>query len=311
MAASVRCASALTFFTVFWLLASHSLNAAGNICSAGQIVALTQNGSSLSSWQKLQEHLQNKRYVFVGERHGVKEHPVILTCILDTLRNFQTELHLEHITADKQSLIDTYRKRHPEHSGGLGKALRWWETGWPDWQTYAPVFERSWNLKTPLFAADLPNSSQLFTQEKLHTLIGAQSIEIVSSWSQTMTAAHCGLIDEARSKELGLRQVTRDLHMATQIASSKADKIILFAGRAHIRKDRSVPYILATRKPHQPVSENSTVTIALYETHLPDGAVDRNEILEKYKGQYDYVWFVGTSDQEDTCTRLDRLGIKK
>lgn len=311
MATSVKCAFLAVAFWAFWLLSSHSAFAGENLCDTGQIFELTQDSTSQTNWQELQSDLRDVHYIFVGERHGVKEHPEAVTCILSALKDFQIALYLEHIGTDKQPLIETYRNKHPEHSGGLGKILKWWETGWPDWRTYAPIFERSWRLRVPLFAADLPSDNEHFSERNVIAQLGARADEIVSDWSKTMITAHCGLIDEARSKELGLQQVSRDLHMASQLANSAEDKVILFAGRAHVRKDRSVPYILTHANLHHSGSETSMLTIALYEKHLPVGLVKQQEVIQELKDKYDYVWFIGTVNQEDTCTRLKSLGIKK
>ena len=123
------------------------------------------------------------RYILVGERHGIKNHPLALTCILSALKNEQSDLFLEHINTDQQRTVDEYRKMHPLHAGGLGKALKWWETGWPEWGIYAPIFEHSWRLNISLYGADLPNNTRFITEEVLVDTIGKQAPTIIADLS--------------------------------------------------------------------------------------------------------------------------------
>jgi uncharacterized iron-regulated protein len=266
--------------------------------------------------------------VALGERHGVRAHPQAAACLLRTLAAAQAAaparstapspakpsaapaLVMEMLTADQQPVVDKFRQLHPEVMDGLGTELKWWETGWPAWPVYAPLIDTAWRTRAPVRGGDLGKAAKPMTAEAVTAALGAAAPATVASWSAAMKTAHCDLIDDAKSAELARKQVSRDVSMADAVAASRKTGAVtlLYAGRAHVRKDRSVPLLLAGSTgptgPSQPA-----VAVALQETTIAGKPIDRAAALADAKGRYDYVWFTGVAEQGDACERLRSKGL--
>ena len=247
--------------------------------------------------------------LFVGERHGVEAHPKMAACLIAHLGDWPKALVVEHIRADQQGIVDAHRQAQPEKASGLGAALTWWQSGWPSWRIYEPLFSVAWLARLGLHGADLPSSAtpvEADLRTRVATLAGAAAFDgMERSWSAAMRQAHCDLIDAARSKTLALTQINRDLAMAQTVAAAvktSGPGAIFFGGRAHARRDRSVPLLLG------PELKERALSVALMEDAAPER---RSAITDGLKGQYDYVWFVGTAPKADTCERIAALTGRK
>lgn len=242
----------------------------------------------------------------IGERHGVRGHPVAAACLLDALpRNRPASLITEMLGADQQAIVEDHRSSHPEISDGLGVALKWWTTGWPPWPVYAPLFASAWRTRTPLVAGDLSKTAPAASPGKIANALGAAASRIETSWAASMTDAHCDLIDAQKAQKLARQQISRDMAMAAAVRKARAGQrlALLFAGRSHVRNDRSVGYQLRRGGGAAPVS------IALFETATAGKDTDRAKVLAEAHERYDYVWFVGTADRPDACERLRAKGL--
>ncbi|MCA0404962.1 MAG: ChaN family lipoprotein [Proteobacteria bacterium] len=242
--------------------------------------------------------------VLLGERHGVVAHPRSAACLLQSLAEESgptVSLVMEHLRSDQQSAVDLYRESHPEVAGGLGPALKWWETGWPAWKIYQPLVEAAWQQRASLRAGDISKADSDRLRNSASRDASAYPA-LVASWGEAMAEAHCGLIEAGRKVELGALQVVRDMSMAKAVESAPGRIVMLYAGRAHIRKDRSVPQHLGARK---------AISVALWETRDGRGPVDRAKVISDSKGRYDFVWFVGETSERPVCDRLRQGGLIK
>lgn len=275
---------------------------AGLACD-GTIVSVT-SGKEASVAALLSE-VGADASVLLGERHGIAAHPQAAACLLQSLADeggSTVALVMEHLRQDQQPAIDLYRTTHPEVASGLGTALKWWETGWPAWKLYQPLIEVAWQQRVKLRAGDV----SMAENDKLATTAsGVVSAypALVASWGDAMAEAHCGLMEAGRKTEQGKLQVVRDMAMAKSVEDASSPVTMLYAGRAHVRKDRSVPQHLgAARK---------VVAVALWEARDGRGPVDRARVISESKGRYDFVWFVGETSERPVCDRLRQGGLIK
>jgi uncharacterized iron-regulated protein len=247
--------------------------------------------------------------LFVGERHGVEAHPKTAACLIANLGDWPKSLVVEHIRADQQGVVDAHRLANPEKASGLGAALTWWQSGWPSWRVYEPLFSVAWIARLGIRGADVSSAAPMIEAD-LRTRVAAHAgmtafDGMERSWSEAMRRAHCDLIDADRAKILALAQINRDLTMAQTLVDavkSAGAGAIFFGGRAHARRDRSVPLLLGANL------TSRSVSVALMEDEVPDR---RATIVDGVKGQYDYVWFVGTAPKSDTCERIAALTNRK
>jgi hypothetical protein len=187
---------------------------------------------------------------------------------------------------------------------GLGAKLRWWESGWPAWPVYAPLFASVWHDRIALIGGDLPKSAPAPDLQTTTDRLGPDGKMMVGAWSDAMKKAQCGLADDATAQKAGLAEAARDLAFADALTKGD-DKKIFYAGRSHVQLDRSVPHILAAK------NVGPLVSVALQEVSTPDGSVNRDTILKEAKGRFDYVWFTGVAAERDACTRLREKGLIK
>ncbi|MEQ1711577.1 MAG: ChaN family lipoprotein [Hyphomicrobium sp.] len=290
---------------------------AGGPGCAGEIVKIGGLfGSKPVTTDDLAAEIMSAGWAVFGERHGVKEHPAAVACVMRALTGPSGDagapsrpapvLVLEMLAADQQATIDDYRRRHPEIADGIGTVLKWWESGWPAWSTYLPLFETAWLLRAPVIAGDIARKSKNFEKSRIEAVLGERTPAVLRSWSAAMSAAHCDQIDAGRADELALRQAGRDIAMATAAAHGpdhSAGVRIVYAGRAHATRERAIPLVLGT------MQRAKGVAIGLQETSAGGKAVDRAAAITAAKGRYDYLWFVGTSEQGDPCDALRAKGL--
>ena len=243
--------------------------------------------------------------LYIGERHGIKGHPRAAACLMSHLAGRVHTLVLEQIRQDQQSIVDTQFTSHPESAGQLGAALTWWKSGWPAWRVYEPLLAMAWIGRMAIRGGDVPTGmntpSEVELAEQFATRTGSRFERAVTSWSAAMRQAHCNLIEDARARSLAVTQVHRDLSMAGVMqAALRPDGIAMFySGRAHVRRDRSVPSLVGGDV------ARSQLSIALIEDSEPRL---RRAKAESLRGQFDLVWFVGEAPTNlDSCERLAGL----
>jgi uncharacterized iron-regulated protein len=294
-------------FCALTLLVPFAPARAADTC-AGELVGFgAVYGTKAVSVEAVVNEIRSTGIVLLGERHGIRGHTEVAACLLRLLTATKpTAVVLEMLARDQQSIVDLYRRQHPEIVDGLGTELRWWETGWPAWGVYTPLFEEIWRTRSWLLAGDQQRATPPVEMAKLEAALGAHLTPALASWSKSMKSAHCDLIDDAKAATLAQKQASRDLAMTEQLlAAAKPDTVaFLYVGRAHIRRDRGVALHVA-----HAASARKVVTIALHETSVAGKPVDRDAVLADAKGRVDYVWFVGAAEAGETCERLRAKGL--
>jgi uncharacterized iron-regulated protein len=287
---------ALKAITVVGVMLTAQLSSAlaADVC-AGEIVGFGKlYGTQAVPVEIVVKEIQATGIVLLGERHG------------QLTASKPTSLVMEMLARDQQSVVDLYRRQHPEIVDGLGTELRWWETGWPAWGNYAPLFEEIWRTRSRVLAGDQQRATPPVEMAKLEAALGPDLKPALASWSKAMKGAHCDLIDDAKAATLAQKQAGRDMAMTEALlAEAKPNTVaFLYAGRAHVRRDRAVALHVTHAAPTRKL-----VTIALQETTVAGKPVDRDALLAEAKGRVDYVWFVGAAEAGDTCERLRSKGL--
>jgi uncharacterized iron-regulated protein len=245
------------------------------------------------SVQAFLDEIAKRKIILLGERHGFlphqKRHAFILQALAD--RSRYPALVMEMINGQQAEIVNTYRSRSPENVSALGAELRWWETGWPAWSFYEPVFEAAFVAKLPIFGGEAPES----------TTSADHPPEIEMLWRNALDRAHCGLASIERLTEITRRQVARDRHMADQLAkatnANPQQGAVLIAGSAHVRRDRGVPVWL---------KDVDVVTVAFFALPSPAEHMTRQVIIDSVKafaanGAADYVWVTPQDSSAKKC----------
>lgn len=216
-----------------WLL-TISTDAYGFTCNAQVYSAKT--GQAIE-WQHFMKIVEQADIVAIGEEHGIKAHTKFAACLINQLSKPQSHaLVVEQISSGKQSIIDYYRNEHPEIVSGLCKDLKWWQTGWPSWQIYLPLFNSVRQRKIKLIASDI--SKVNYTGKIIYNLMtyhGENYQTIHDIWKQRLYSVYCENISAQELEHQIVKQMFRDRHM-TQIILNLVEtghKVLFYAGKNH------------------------------------------------------------------------------
>ena len=269
------------------------------------------------SAEELSQRIREVPYLLLGEQHDNADHHLIQAWLISQSRISGRKLSVafEMFDQDQQPAIDKYLAENPNNPQGLGDAVRWQESGWPDWKIYFPIMEAAMEGRMPLIAASLPRSHfrpmmklgpraylgvDRFARMKLDQPLpeaGRKGLE------QTIIQGHCGMLPEAAVSPMVDAQRVKDALMAeTMIKAANregADGAILIAGNGHVRKDYGAPLYLA----HQ-TDPKTIFSVGL----LPVDNVQNSEgsweqTLGKEDLPYDVVWFTPYPDNQDPCEK--------
>ncbi len=254
--------------------------------------------------------------VLLGEKHDNADHHRLQDWVLRALiaKGRRPAVAFEMFTADKAPVIAAHLAKYPKDAAGLGPALGWSKTGWPDWRHYRPIAQAALDSGLSLIAANLPRSSvREIAREGLGALTPALRARlglerpvdrgIADAMATEIVDAHCGMLARERTGRFVDIQRARDAHLARSLADAAAggpDGAVLITGGGHARTDRGVPMHLATMAPGRTVA-----VLAMIEVTSGENAP------EPYAGRYgakrlpfDFVWFTARHDISDPCEKF-------
>jgi uncharacterized iron-regulated protein len=233
-------------------------------------------------------------FVLIGESHDNRDHHRLQAQIVSALQRDARRpraVAFEMISADRQLDVVEYLNAQPGDAAGLGAAVDWAASGWPDWAVYEPIARAALANGAQIVAADLnQEQTRAVFDQGAHALrtsfvrrTGLDrdfSASVTSELRDELRIAHC---DQAPPQVLsGMYRVqrARDAMLADRLAATSGRAGgILIAGNGHVRKDRGVPWYLARLQP-----EARTLSI---------GLVEVADDLRRPPADlpYDYVWF--------------------
>lgn len=263
------------------------------------------------------DHLADRSFVLLGEKHDNADHHRLQARIVDGLvrAGRRPAVALEMLSVDLEPVLTSTLARPSVSPDELREAVSWDESGWPEWKLYAPIFEAALGAHLPVVAADASRSSV----DSLHhgglagldpALVADLGLERPLSLGQRramedqIRAAHCG---HAPGHLLGRMvdvQLMRDAHMARQLVDasgvSGTDGAVLVAGVDHVRRDWGVPVHLSRWTPEADVASVGFVEIVEGE----NGAAET--LARRYGAEVplDYVWFTPRVDDIDPCEKF-------
>ena len=195
----------------------------------------------------LYDQLAGEDLIVIGERHGTPEHHEIEARILYELaeRGHYPALALEMLRPEQMATLTAYRAENPEYSDALGVALEWWDTGWPSFNHYAPVFQAAFALKLQIVAADLnPESAGAFF-DRFESTSDKEKFE--KFWRAKISIDHCDTLSEHQLAVLIRYNVGKDLHIANTI-NRKNDLTIAIIGARHAQSISAGKSIYLTKQ---------------------------------------------------------------
>ena len=265
--------------------------------------------------------LGKARFVLLGEKHDNADHHRIQAWLVAQMfaAGRRPAVALEMFTSDQQAALDAYLAAQPGDAAGIGAAVNWAKSGWPDWEQYQPIAQAALDGGAALLAANLPRALLRKLSRQGVSVLGAERVaalgldrplpeDLAAPLREDIAVSHCGQLPESMIGPMATVMTARDAQMA-EVSRRGArrrghDGAILIAGNGHARNDRGVPFYL--RRPGRYGGDTaSIVSVGLIE--VADGVTEPAayaEFLGTGTLPFDFVWFTPVADLEDPCAKF-------
>jgi len=255
------------------------------------------------------------RFVLLGERHDNADHHALQAKLVRAMveAGRRPALGFEMLATDEAPAIARYLARSPKDAAGLGDAVNWSRSGWPEWRLYQPIAQAALDASVPIVATNLSRAATdavrrnglpglgptLTTQLRL----AEPSPEARLAMTHELRESHCGQIPDNAIDRMADIQWARDARIAASLArAGQRDGAVLIAGAGHVRRDRGVPVHLARQAP-----DASIASVAFVEVDA--AAVKPGDYAKAFGSDalpFDYVWFTPKVDDADPCEKLKK-----
>jgi uncharacterized iron-regulated protein len=257
---------------------------------AGSIVDVARQ--QLIDQPTLLARLADADIVLLGETHGNRDHHRLQAEIVRALAPRVSGVVFEMIDTGQQAAVVIHLQDQPGDTPGLGAALDWESSGWPDWSLYEPIAAAAVASDAEIVGGNLSRDAvdRLMAEGPTAALdpglIARSGLgepldpALEGGIVATIEQAHCGFAPAELLPAMLDVQRSRDALMADRLVAIKGrGQSVLIAGAEHVRRDWGAPYYLARLAP-----EADVVTVALRE-------VDERLTGLPVEQPYDYVWF--------------------
>ena len=261
--------------------------------------------------------LAEARFVLLGEKHDNADHHRIQAWLAARMiaRGRAPAIALEMLTIDQDAALAAHLAVHPKDAAGIGPAVGWAETGWPDWALYQPIAQAALDGGAPLLAANLPRKTIRALGRTGVAALGTERAAALGldrpppEWAaaamrEDIVESHCGQLPESMIGPMVTVMTARDAHMADVLRrgarAEGRDGAVLITGTGHARADRGVPFHLRRFAPKARI-----VSLALVE--VTEEARAPMAYAERFGAEslpFDFVWFTPVADPEDPCAKF-------
>ncbi|MCW5729773.1 MAG: ChaN family lipoprotein [Alphaproteobacteria bacterium] len=252
--------------------------------------------------------LSSAHFVLLGERHDNQDHHLLQAATLRALaaRGRRPAVAFEMIDLEQADALATFLAAAPKDMSGLGAAIGWARTGWPDWSHYRPIAEAAHAAGLPMRAANLPRArireavrgGAASVPEPMRARLALDEplpVALQTAMEKEIADAHCDMLPVSLLPGMAFAQRLRDAVMADSMLTAPGEGAVLIAGNGHVRSDRGVPMHLAARAPARSVATLAFIEVDAARTRPGD-----------YELPFDFVWFTPRVDDLDPCERMRR-----
>lgn len=253
--------------------------------------------------------------VLLGETHDNADHHALqawmLRRVLDGGR--RPLVAFEMIDAGQEAALRQHLDAHPGDAAGLGAALDWAKSGWPDWALYRPIAETALAAGARLSPANL-------TREQVRGIARGETVDTLPPlpplppeqtriMEQEIKAGHCNMLPDSAVAGMVRVQRQRDAAMAEALARGLREngRAVLIAGAGHVRTDHGVPVALTAQAAGMRVLALAFLEVQADQT---DPAA-YGALFDSAHVPFDAVWFTPRAEREDQCEALRRHLDKK
>ena len=255
------------------------------------------------------------RFVLLGERHDNPDHHVLQAKLVHAMieAGRRPALGFEMLTTDDAPAVIRYLARSPKDAAGLGDAVNWARSGWPEWRFYQPIAQAALDANVPIVATNLSRAATEAVRRNGLPGLGPtlmSQLRLADPTPETRLAmtrelreSHCGQVPDTMIDRMVDIQWARDARIAASVArAGQRDGAVLIAGAGHVRRDRGVPVHLALQAP------NASIASAAF-VEVDAAAVKPGDYAARFGSDtlpFDYVWFTPKVDDGDPCEKLKK-----
>jgi uncharacterized iron-regulated protein len=261
--------------------------------------------------------LGKARFVLLGEKHDNADHHRIQAWLVAKMiaAGRRPAVAFEMFASDRQAALDAYLAAHPRDAAGIGAAVNWAKSGWPDWDLYQPIAQAALDGGAALLAANLPRPVLRALAREGVSALGAERVaalgldrplpeDLAAPLREEIAVSHCGQLPEAMIGPMATVMTARDAQMAAVLRRGALraghDGAILITGKGHARNDRAVPFYLRRGDGAASIASLGLVEVAEGVTEPAAYA----EFLGAETLPFDFVWFTPVADPEDPCAKF-------
>jgi uncharacterized iron-regulated protein len=265
-------------------------------------------------------HIQTGGILLLGEVHDNPEHHKLRAHLVaaTSISRLRPAVVMEQIRDDQGPILQAYLARAFASAGGIGEALEWSKSGWPDWKFFQPIAEVALAARLPILPGDAPREQIKMLARGGRVGLGEAGLALVrmgeglpqplvDALNEELVGSHCGAVPASAFGNMNVAQRYRDAHLARAIVSAaeKHGGAFLLAGNGHVRTDRGVPWYV-----RQMASDRRILAVMLVE--VEDGKIDPAAYVPRAPDgapAADYVLFTPRHDRADPCEKM-RQGKK-
>ncbi|MGH7275477.1 MAG: ChaN family lipoprotein, partial [Candidatus Rokuibacteriota bacterium] len=187
------------------------------------------------------DRLAASRYILLGERHDNPDHHALQARLVRELSaaGRRPAVGFEMFSTDDSAAIARYLVGSPKDAAGLGDAVNWKRSGWPDWRVYQPIAQAALDASLPIVGTNLSRAATdalrrnglaglgptVVTQLKLDA---PPSPATRATMAQEIRESHCGQAPEGQLDRMVDIQWARDARIAEALArAGRADGAVL------------------------------------------------------------------------------------
>jgi uncharacterized iron-regulated protein len=257
--------------------------------------------------------------VILGETHDNPDHHTLQAWILRHLiaAGRRPVVAFEMLDSGQRPALERHLRERPGDDAGLGAAVEWEKTGWPDWALYRPIADAALSAHLPVVTANLTkDESRQIAKGNIPaslppTLGLDQPLDpaIRQAMEADIKSSHCHMLPDKALPAMVRVQRARDAVMARALADGLASRgtTVLISGAGHARTDRGAPAHLANMAPGRKV-----FSMAFIEVQGDKAApAAYAELYDADFLPFDAVWFTPRSQREDQCEAFRRHMEKK
>ena len=226
----------------------------------------------------------------LGEIHDNPAHHVEQANLLADIQ--PTAVVFEMLSPDQAAIING-----GIDPAGIGDAVDWADSGWPDYAIYQPIFEQLDGAR--VYGASLPRevvmsaagqgATSIFGPDAVNFGLGPLDAETQAAFEEEIFLSHCSAMPRDILGGIVESQRLRDAHFARVTLTALRETggpVAVITGNGHARNDRAIPAIIASAAPDVDVVSYGILETAddsgLYDVTIVTGAFDRPDPCDAF-----------------------------